>query len=409
MPKENLSDIGKEVTENAIKSILGDIEVSKIDNNVIKQVYITTDILNIRSLPSQNGEIAGKLKKNDIVSVFNEKDGWFQVKYNGKFAYISAKFCTDLKGLVTAGVLNIRETAATDGTVLGKLKKNDKVDIIQKIEDWYKIRFENKAAFVASKYISPILEEEEEEEEKKEEETQKFLKDNQDLHLVKLEPAKLLPVATSSREAKTVSETYNSFGGLIERLSQEIKIEPAAAVAVLAVESGGKGFSEIGKVTIRFENHLFHRFWGVNNEKKYFEHFDFSKGQSWKGHVFRKDEKDAWSTFHGDQKKEWEVLDFARTLDSTTAIMSASYGLPQVIGSNFNRIGYKSPEEMLEYFEKNIRFHILALFDFFSPEMIINIRKKNFTEFAADYNGRGQAAKYGAVIKTYYDAFKKMV
>ncbi len=396
--KKKTSGIGSEIAVNSIKSILNNVKIPSL--KIIMQGVITAGTLNVRAIPTKNGEIVGKLKKNDIVSIFSNKNGWCQLKFNGEHAYVSAKYVAELKGIITAGTLNVRDKPGKDGAVVGKLKRDDKIGIIQQLSGWYNIRYKNQSAFVSSKYVKTVIDGDSPNK-------QTFLKDNKNLLLIKVEPKTQIKVPTSSREAKITAQVYNKFGGIIDRLSAEINIDVAAAVAVVAVESGGAGYSRNGKVLIRFENHLFYRFWGKRNEKIYADHFRFSKTAGWKGHLFRKKKSDEWATFHGNQNKEWEVLNFAMALSESEAIMSASYGLPQVIGSNYKRIGYDSPKEMLNNFEKNIRFHLLALFDFFTPEMKKNIRKKNFISFAADYNGRGQATRYGNIIKKYYNAFKK--
>ncbi len=223
-----------------------------------------------------------------------------------------------------------------------------------------------------------------------------------------VEPDRKINVPSSSRVEGRVAKTYNNFGGLATVLSKEIDIDIATAIAVLAVESGGNGFGKSGKVLIRFENHLFNSFWGKRNSKVYDKHFRYSKSKRWSGHLFRKDKKSDWKSFHGNQDKEWEVLDFAYNLNKRAALFSASYGAPQILGTNYKVVGYNDTAEMLKAFSEDIRHHIIALFDFFNPAMVRHLQRKEFTSFARYYNGRGQEYRYGKFIKTHYDAFKKL-
>jgi len=140
-------------------------------------------------------------------------------------------------------------------------------------------------------------------------------------------------------------------------LSEHLGIDLASAIAVIAVESGGHGFED-GKVLIRFENHLFYKYWGKENEKVFFEHFTFNSDKHWLGHKFRKHKRDEWETFHGDQDKEHEVLRFARKLDKNAAYMSISMGLAQILGSNSKIIGYESAEEMYDNFRFQQRYSL---------------------------------------------------
>lgn len=133
------------------------------------------------------------------------------------------------------------------------------------------------------------------------------------------DPDQRIDNAQSSNE-KVVARVWNKFGGLLEDLSNEYGIDVAASVAVVAVESGGRGFSTDGKMIIRFENHLFHRIWGKNNEAKYNEHFQFNQDQQWKNHMFRGAPSMDFQAFHGSQANEWVVFEFARTLDGKSVV-----------------------------------------------------------------------------------------
>ena len=74
---------------------------------------------------------------------------------------------------------------------------------------------------------------------------------------------KVPPGATAGE--KLVARTWNRAGNLLALLSQHLKIDPGAGVAVFCVESGGKGFGPGGRMLIRFENHHFFRHWGKAN------------------------------------------------------------------------------------------------------------------------------------------------
>ncbi|MEA2042269.1 MAG: N-acetylmuramidase domain-containing protein [Bacteroidota bacterium] len=398
-----LKKIGLSMGVSSLKNVTGTSKGSAL--NVILQGKITANVLNIRSAPSLKGEKLGKFTKGDIFSVLEETDNnWFRFKYDDKDAYVFGKYVSTLHGTITANVLNIRRGPGLDEDVVGKLKKGDDVVIAQITDNWIKIKLENNFGYVYAKYVSLAKDSNDSEK------TGAFgLKDDQSLLRGPVEASKKISVPTSPRAHRATAETYNNFGTLLSKISHKLGLDPAAAIAVLAVESGGKAYGSEGKVIIRFENHLFHRFWGKNHSKIYNSHFKYSSGQSWKGHYFRKSKKDNWESFHGNQKKEWEVFEFAQSLNSSAAHLSTSYGAPQILGTNYKTVGYNSPEELLEYFSKDVRFHVLALFDFFNPQMVSHIKQKDFTAFARYYNGRGQAATYGKYIKDYYNAFKSMM
>ncbi len=361
---------------------------------VLMKGKVTAKVLNVRDKDSLNSNVIGKLKKDETVEIIGIDDDWFEILFNESSAFVSAKYINPLikSGIVTAKLLNVRSLPNLESEVIGKLKKDKKVIIVDELNNWYRIKYKHSFAYVSAKYIDLSAKAKKE-----------FLYQKREFLRIDLEPSNKLAVK-GSRIEQRVRQTYNKYGNLLMALSEYLKIDLASAIAIISVESGGKGFDE-GKVLIRFENHLFYKYWGKENEKIFFEHFTFDSNRRWLGHRFRKNKRDDWETFHGDQEKEHEVLRFARKLDKNAAYMSISMGLAQILGSNSKIIGYESAEEMYENFSKDIRYHILGMFDFFSPRMIKYLRNREFVNFAKYYNGQGQARRYGKWIQDHYEAF----
>ena len=161
------------------------------------------------------------------------------------------------------------------------------------------------------------------------------------LQKVRLKPKKALrsPTGASAR-TRTVVKTWNAYGGLLQALAEELAIEPAVAVAVLAVESGGKGFGHRQRLIIRFENHVFAGQWGPPHRGEFDKHFRYNSEKHWVDQQFRARESDAWGDFHGSQTPEWRVFNFARDLNATAAYRSISMGAPQIMGFNHSLVGY---------------------------------------------------------------------
>src|SRR3546814_29310 len=84
-----------------------------------------------------------------------------------------------------------------------------------------------------------------------------------------------------------VARAWNLYGGLLSELASRAGIEPSQAVAVLCVESGGRGFGPDGRAIIRFENHIFRRRLGDARAAEFNRHFRIGGPQSWLGHEFR--------------------------------------------------------------------------------------------------------------------------
>lgn len=309
-------------------------------------------------------------------------------------------------GKVTANVLNFRPEPSTQRPPIGQLKRGDTVKIIGREGRWYKIQSDDKTGYVWGDFLT--------------------IQDNQPFHhfLFEQEALRTNPLEPSSGEAitidtdfsfneKQVARTWNRFGGLIRKLSDVIDIDPGSALAVLVVESSGRGFSTDGRMIIRFENHKFLKYYGKKYPEKFKSHFKYDQNKRWQGHQFRKSPTGRWKKFHGRQSGEWEVFDFARELNPSAATLSISMGLPQIMGFNYAAIGYDSVGEMFDNFSNDVRFHILGLFDFVrgpgnTSPMLQALQTGNFEQFASRYNGPGQAAQYGDRIESKFETFNQI-
>ena len=219
--------------------------------------------------------------------------------------------------------------------------------------------------------------------------------------------------ASMSGTEKLAANIWNKFGGLLNVLSAELKIDPAVAIAVFAVESGGRGFGDDGRTLIRFENHICFNKWGKTDPDRFNQHFKFDQAQTWQGHQWRPAPDQNWRDFHGRQTAEWEAFTFATTLDDTAAKSSISMGSPQIMWFNFSGIGYESVQQMFEAFASGDRAQIIGFFDFVqgpstNSRRVLALQANDFNTFASMYNGPGQAATYGGLIQNTLNAFHKI-
>ncbi|MBI5054687.1 MAG: DUF3380 domain-containing protein [Chloroflexi bacterium] len=220
-------------------------------------------------------------------------------------------------------------------------------------------------------------------------------------------------VATMSGTEKLAANIWNKFGGLLNVLSAELKIDPAVAVAVFAVESGGSGFGDDGRTLIRFENHIFYNYWGKTDPDRFNQFFKFDQGQTWQGHQWRPSVDQNWRDFHGRQTAEWEAFSFATTLNDTAAKSSISMGSPQIMGFNFSGVGYESVQQMFDAFASGDRAQVIGFFDFVqgpstNSRRVLALQANDFNTFASMYNGPGQASQYGGLIQNTLNAFHKI-
>ena len=133
---------------------------------VIATGTATIDGVSVRSKNSASGTYLGSLSTGDKVEIVQKMDnGWYKIKYNKSFAYVSKSFIKlagtkTVDNLLNTGVvynttkLDVRENCSTNSKCLGYLPKDTKVSIVRATSNnWYKIKYKNSYAYVNGKYI----------------------------------------------------------------------------------------------------------------------------------------------------------------------------------------------------------------------------------------------------------------
>lgn len=105
---------------------------------------VTSDRVNVRAGQSANFEKLCMVNKGDEVVVLEHAYGWYKIELPREAtSFIISKYVEPvgrLYGLITNDRINIRAGAGINYSVLGQLNKGDKVRIVERQEEWYKIR-----------------------------------------------------------------------------------------------------------------------------------------------------------------------------------------------------------------------------------------------------------------------------
>ena len=123
--------------------------------------------LNVRASASTSAKKIGSLKKGEVVEVVEIKNGWAKIIYpaaNYTNGYVSAQYLTKQgtkpetvvgTKTVIARVLNVRSGAGTSYSIVGKLTRNTKVEVIETVASgkWAKIKFNDSYAYVSCTYL----------------------------------------------------------------------------------------------------------------------------------------------------------------------------------------------------------------------------------------------------------------
>lgn len=131
-------------------------------------VTVAADSVNVREGPSLSYPLITQLKRGDKYSIVKEKNDWIQLKLdNGQTGWVanwlvkkasSATAQQDASSQAYAGIsttenLRVRSGPGTSFRIIGYINKGQRVDVLEKNENWAKIRFADQQAWVSSQFI----------------------------------------------------------------------------------------------------------------------------------------------------------------------------------------------------------------------------------------------------------------
>lgn len=119
------------------------------------QVKVTASSLNIRKGPGISYAITGSLKRDSVVIIVEEQNGWGRIKDTQ--GWISLKYTTkdtSYKAKVTANVLNVRKGPGTSYSVVGAVKKGTILTIVEEKNGFGKL--DSGIGWVSLSYVQKI-------------------------------------------------------------------------------------------------------------------------------------------------------------------------------------------------------------------------------------------------------------
>ena len=165
------------ITE-AEKQAKKDAEIEFFKNLVIAQV---NDYVNVRSLPSEEGEIIGKLYDDSVGHFIEETDGWYKITSGTVTGYVKGEYCVTGDDAVTLAAevgtrfarvtcdgLFVRKEAGTDSPILGMVAFQDELVVYEESDEWIYVDTAEGKGYVSAEYVdlfSEFVEAESKEEE----------------------------------------------------------------------------------------------------------------------------------------------------------------------------------------------------------------------------------------------------
>lgn len=137
------------------------------------EVTVTVDSLNVRSSPSLQGQIVGKLTGGTKITPLGKSDdgGWWKISYSGTEAYIYAEYAVAGGSYgataavstgggstvsVTSDYLNVRSGPGLGNSIIGQLNGGASVDTLGKSSDgaWWKINYNGTEGYIYAAYTT---------------------------------------------------------------------------------------------------------------------------------------------------------------------------------------------------------------------------------------------------------------
>lgn len=188
----------------------------------------------------------------------------------------------------------------------------------------------------------------------------------------------------------------------IERAALRLGVPVASVMAVNSVESRGRGFNADGSLIILFERHVMRR--------------------RLQAHGYSQADIDALASRHPDiinpsaggylgGSREWERLNRARTVHDSAALESASYGLFQIMGHHWKRLGYDSVQSFVASMEEGESRQLEAFVRFIETDQVLHKALKNsqWALFAKYYNGPAyEKNQYDIKMAQAFDRFSEL-
>jgi hypothetical protein len=167
----------------------------------------------------------------------------------------------------------------------------------------------------------------------------------------------------------------------IDAIADDLKVEHAAFRAVIAVEAAGSGFDKAGRPKALFERHHFYK------------HLKDAPGlqanAEAEGLAYPK-----WGTkpYPKGSDAVYGEIERACLIDEEAALLSTSWGLGQIMGSNFKMAGCPSVQAMVEEACESEAGQLRQMAAFIkSAGLQDELMAKNWAKFARGYNGPGYA------------------
>lgn len=192
-------------------------QIEQMDKEYWHLVIAQVDnYVNVRSLPSEDGEVLGKLYNNSVGELLKVENGWYQITSGNVTGYVKAEYCvTGTEAISLAKELEtriatvktvsayVKKDMQMEAELLGYLAMGDEVVVLEEGDEWCKVSIEEGDGYVLKELVR--LHSEFVTAESKEEEAERLLKEAKER-----EEARKAALLAAQEEAEKAGTTVSA-------------------------------------------------------------------------------------------------------------------------------------------------------------------------------------------------------
>lgn len=117
--------------------------------------FSTADNLNLRSAASATSESLMKINAGDSMVILGEENDWYKVQVGDQTGYMKKLYINDeCIAFATTQNLNLRKTADAQGAVINQFNQGDPMIVLEKSGDWYKVSYDGMTGYVSKDFVA---------------------------------------------------------------------------------------------------------------------------------------------------------------------------------------------------------------------------------------------------------------
>lgn len=152
---QRIMDAAAAGKQNSEEELFRNLVIAQVDNYV-----------NIRSIPSESGDIIGKLYDDSVGSFIMEENGWYKITSGTVTGYVKMEYCVTgaaavqlakevgiRLATVNTTTLYVRSQPSTDASIISMVPQGEDFLIIEEVDGWVKITTEEGDGWVSKEYV----------------------------------------------------------------------------------------------------------------------------------------------------------------------------------------------------------------------------------------------------------------